>query len=121
MTDATHDLEVISAFVDDEPFDPEALTRALATDEGRQLLIEFIGLRHVVADDGAAAAPIAIGRVRAEWRLLAAAAAVVMALAGGFVAGRSLEPPGQSDHAPAPTRTIELRPGVEWQMTNGGR
>ena len=35
MTHATPDLEVISAFVDDEPFDPEALARALATDAGR--------------------------------------------------------------------------------------
>ena len=121
MTDAAHDLEVISAFVDDEPFDPEALARALATGDGRQLLIEFIALRHVVADDGVAAVPAVMGPAPTKWRLLAGAAAVVVALAGGFIAGRSLERPGQPDQAPAPTRTIELRPGVEWQMTNGGR
>jgi len=121
MTNATPDLEVISAFVDDEPFDPDALGRALATDDGRQILLEFIALRHVIADDGAAVAPAVPVRPRSRWPLWAAAAAVVVALAGGFMAGRTLERRGQSDQAPAPTRTVELRPGVEWQFTNGGR
>src|SRR5258705_10410622 len=48
--DATSDImhtnhEVISAFLDDEPFEPQALADALADPAGRGLLIDFVFLR----------------------------------------------------------------------------
>ena len=47
--------EVISAFLDNEPFDAAALGDALAQDEGREVLLDLIALRSLVADDGVAA------------------------------------------------------------------
>ena len=41
--------EVISAFLDDEPFEPQALAEALADPAGRELLIDFVLVRHVAA------------------------------------------------------------------------
>jgi hypothetical protein len=63
------------------------------------------------------------------WRSFAAAAVVILALGGGFVAGRTASeriaesPRAESnqDEAPPPTRVIELRPGVEWQPVTGGQ
>jgi hypothetical protein len=44
--------EVISAFLDDEPFDASRLVEALSDPAGRDLLIDLIALRHLVeADD----------------------------------------------------------------------
>ena len=47
--------EVISAFLDNEPFDASALGAALADPEGRELLLDLIALRSLVNDDGVAA------------------------------------------------------------------
>ena len=123
MSDLVTNSEVITAFVDNEAFDPDALARALAEPAGRDLLIDFIALRHVVSEDGAveqaAAKPL-----RSHWRELVAAAAVVAALAGGYLLGRGHIGPGQSSDdlsAPQPTRVVDLRPGVEWQPVAGGR
>lgn len=46
--------DVISAFVDNEPFDPSELGVALADPDGRELLIDLIALRALVAEDAAA-------------------------------------------------------------------
>ena len=40
--------DVISAFLDDEPFDSNKLTEALSDPAGRTLLIDLIALRHLV-------------------------------------------------------------------------
>jgi hypothetical protein len=47
--------EVISAFLDNEPFEAAALGAALADPEGRELLLDLIALRSLVNDDGVAA------------------------------------------------------------------
>jgi len=137
MIDAANS-EVISAFVDNEPFEPSALARALAQPGGRDLLIDFIALRHVVSADGASDSRIAVAPERPRWRGVVAAAAIVAALAGGYAVGRERATLGTGGTgvtgvteattgapvmatAPAPTRVIELRPGVEWQSSNGGR
>jgi hypothetical protein len=39
--------EVISAFLDDEAFEPRALAEALAHPDGRDLLIDLVLLRHL--------------------------------------------------------------------------
>lgn len=115
--------DVISAFIDNEPFDPLALATALADPSGRDLLIDFIALRLVVAADltddvrPKGAAP------RARLRMLAAAA-IFLALGGGYAAGLRMASGSRrvaaSEVAPAPTRVIELRPGIEWHQTGGG-
>lgn len=47
--------EVISDFLDNEPFDPAALGAALADPDGRELLLDLLALRTLVADDAVAA------------------------------------------------------------------
>ena len=105
---STH--EVISAFLDDESFDPQKLSAALADPEGRRLLIDSIALRQLVQPAEAAPSIAAVSRVaRRPWRALAAAAALVLALGGGYVAGErrgTTAPP----EAPPPTRVVEAVP-----------
>jgi hypothetical protein len=115
--------EEISAFIDNEPFDPQALAGALSDPNGRDLLIDLIALRLVVAADVAdderpkGAAP------RTRWRILTAAA-ILLALGGGYATGHRTASAGSrsaaSDAAPAPTRVIDLRPGIEWHQSLGG-
>jgi hypothetical protein len=75
--------EVISAFLDDESFDPTALTEALADPAGRALLIDLIALRHVVRIDSSMPAATTAGR-QVWMRLVLPAAAVMLALLGGY-------------------------------------
>ena len=74
--------EVISAFIDGEPFEPDQLTAALADPVGRALLIDLLALRQLAQVDVPAAAVARRGRT--ALRLAMAAAAVVVALAGGY-------------------------------------
>jgi hypothetical protein len=97
--------EVLSAFVDNEPFDPQELLEALRSPEGRDLLIDFLALRHLTQqDESQRTFPVTSRARRRGLRLLAAAAGLVLALAGGYqlglVAARSPEEP------PAPTRVL---------------
>jgi hypothetical protein len=107
---STH--EVISAFLDDEPFVPDQLANALSDPAGRALLIDLIALRHIV-QPVEAAPPVVVERpaARRPWRALAAAAALVLALGGGYLAGerRAVAAPPE---APAPTRVVEAVPFV---------
>ena len=124
MTDAISTTDVISAFVDNEPFDADALARALADPGGRDLLIDFIAMRELVNADAAAEQRPVVAPARSLWREAVAAAAVIAALAGGYAAGRVQTAPTDSRDetaAPKPTRVVELRPGVEWQPAAGGR
>jgi hypothetical protein len=108
---------VISAFLDDEPFQPHELVHALGDPQGRALLIDLIALRHLV-QPAEADPPAVVLRpaARRPWRALAAAAALVLALGGGYVAGerRAVAAPPE---APAPTRVVEAVPFVP----GGGR
>jgi hypothetical protein len=105
--------EVISAFLDDEPFDPHALAAALAEPAGRSLLIDSIALRHLVQPphDTRPLMP-ATGTHRLPIRAFATAAALLVALAGGYLAGQ-----GQSAAAvaepPEPTRVVQAP--AAWQ------
>ena len=81
--------------------------------EGRALLIDLIALRHVVQpEDGITARP----GPRLAWRPLAAAAAMLVALAGGYVIGER-QSSAAIDEPPAPTRVVET---TEWQTVPGG-
>lgn len=109
--------DVISAFLDNEPFDPQELTAALATSEGRDQLIDLIALRSVVQPDQSIAA-LSSRRRNRMW-LLPAAATVM--LAGGYGLGQWSAKAdsvalGSSTEviAPAPTTVIKFEPGVNW-------
>jgi hypothetical protein len=109
--------EVISAFLDDEPFDPSELAEALSEPAGRALLLDFLAMRHLVQPRGHQA-PAAFGqqRRRAPLKALIAAAAVFVALAGGYFVGqrsgvaRSEAPPA-TRVADAPAAWQEVSPG----------
>jgi len=100
--------QVISAFLDDEPVDANALTLALGDPEGRALFIDLLALRHVVQPATARIEP----KRRSPLRALAAAAAIVTALVGGYIVGRTRND-GPHAAAPAPTRVVEAT--AEWQ------
>ena len=79
--------EVISDFLDGEAFEPRALGEALADPAGRDLLIDFVVLRYAAqADD-----PVMVAEPPARRppnRFLLAAAAVLVALVGGYQLGQ---------------------------------
>ncbi|HEY7501564.1 MAG TPA: hypothetical protein VH740_23780 [Vicinamibacterales bacterium] len=110
--------DVISAFLDDEPFDPRELSDALSDPAGRALLIDLIALRHIVQ-------PIDVMRESAHpagvWRRsirpLMAAAAIVFALAGGYLLGQRRTASSEIA-APAPTRVVQGPPA--WQSVPEG-
>jgi hypothetical protein len=106
--------EVISAFLDDEPFDASELATALSDPAGRALLIDLVALRHVVQPDtlGAASLP----ERRRPWRPLLAAAAMVVALVGGYFIGEGRNPV-QTNEPPAASRVVEAN---QWQSLPGG-
>jgi hypothetical protein len=110
---------VISAFLDDEPFDPAELVEALSDPAGRALLIDLLALRHIVQPDEAIAAASAPQARRFSVRPLLAAAAMLVALAGGYFMGERRGTVELSD-PPAPTRVVEA---TAWQTlpTGGGR
>lgn len=112
-----HSHAVISAFLDDEPFDAAELAAALADPDGRTLLIDLVALRHIVQPDEPAASPA--GTFRSRWRPLLATAAMLVALAGGYVLGDRRGAVDQSE-PPAPTRVVQE---TAWQIlpAGGGR
>ena len=105
--------DVISAFLDDEPFDASELANALSQPGGRELLIDFIALRHIVLTEGSAQSAPPAGVKRSLLRVLLPVAAVLIALVGGYFIGerRSQLSP---DPAPSPTRVVEA--STEWQV-----
>jgi|RhiMethySRZTD1v2_1073278.scaffolds.fasta_scaffold22779_6 hypothetical protein len=131
----TDELEVISAFIDGERVDHDALKRALADPQGREYLVDLLSLRESVAEM-TPQTPVAPGAGQSAaarvLRISGIAATLLLAIAGGYVAGhRSAGPPaGVAEHvsaapastlAPAPTRIIKLEPGVNWIDHNGGQ
>jgi hypothetical protein len=108
--------EVISAFLDDEPFDAHELASALSDPDGRAFLIDSVALRHVVQIDDVM--PVRHDRpFRSSLRLAAAAAAVVVALMGGYLVGTRRATASLTE-APAPTRVVQSPTG--WQEISGG-
>lgn len=105
---STH--EVISALLDDEPFDPEELLTALSEPSGRALLIDLVALRRIVQPSEPAPPMHQIRLLEGRaWTMIAAAAAVLIALAGGYIAG-SRQTIETSPGAPPATRIVEATP-----------
>lgn len=107
--------EVLSALLDREAADPDALARALDDPAGRAQLVDFARLRARVhqefsVDD--AMAPRS--RPSSARRWLARAAMVLLPLSLGLLGGawwvehRELRPP-------TPDRVVQFVPGVDWK------
>jgi hypothetical protein len=122
--------DVIEAFIDGEPVDPPRLKAALAEEEGRDLLVDLLVLRGLVAGQAAlrpAASETPAPVRRSRLRLAAAAAAIAgVSVLGGYLAG-SRRPPDVTQPvavsgapAPAPTHIIRLENGVDWNEKVGG-
>jgi hypothetical protein len=111
--------EVISAFLDDESFEPQALAEALADPAGRELLVDFILLRHMAESEEPANVVTPRPALRSKRPVyLVAAAAVIVALLGGYQLGlrRSTD---DSLQPPAATRVVHSEP--VWQELSGVR
>ena len=125
---------IVAALADGERVDPNALKVALDDPAVREYLVDLIALRQAVGrcDDLSDVQwrERASFKARVSW--LSAAAAVVISLSAGYVAGQRtvqaapapivetvvhLESAGI---APKPTRVISLRPGVNWTEKVGG-
>ncbi len=101
--------EVISDFLDGEAFEPRALGEALADPAGRDLLIDFVVLRYAAQADDAMRVVETPAR-RGSNRFLLSAAAVLVALVGGYQFGQR-----QVEHDPTPPPAVTRVVPVEWQ------
>jgi len=111
--------EVISAFLDDEPFDSSHLAEALSEPAGRDLLIDLIALRHLAQTDGKDPHTLSHKKPwRSSLRTMVAAAAVLVALVGGYLVGERRSETGLPG-APTATRVVDA-PSA-WQELPLGR
>lgn len=109
--------DVISAFLDDEPFEPRALAEALADPAARDLLVDFVLMRYVAQLQESAGVGTPTPEMRSKRPLyLVAAAAVVVALLGGYQLGQR-QATEDSIRPPAPTRVVQSEP--VWQELGG--
>lgn len=110
--------EVISAFLDNEPFNANALAQALSEPSGRELLIDLLALRHLVRTEGKEVAALtAATSWRSSLRALVAVAALVVALVGGYLVGaRRTE--SEMSAAPAATRVVQAP--ASWTVVPAG-
>jgi hypothetical protein len=129
-------LEALAAWLDGEPVARTDVALALDTREGRDYVLDLMALRRMVD----VTTPALIAKVPARqvgrWPTFAAAAAgLVLCIAGGFAAGRLTTPvlidsgtpapvtvpvsTPASITAPAPTRVIRLEEGTSWRDSGG--
>jgi hypothetical protein len=104
--------EVISALLDDQPFDRQQLADALDDPAGRALLIDLATLRRMVQPvESAPAIMVSSPAARSPWRVVAAAAMLFLAIGGGYLVGER-QGATTSTEAPPPTRVVEAVPFV---------
>jgi hypothetical protein len=101
--------DVISAFLDNEPFDANELAHALADPDGRALLIDLVALRGVVQPEPA---PVSVSARQRPWlRMAMTAAGLVLAVGAGYQIGADAG--GSPAAPPEPTRVIAA--DTPWQ------
>lgn len=127
--------DTLAAWADGEPADRAAVLRALETAEGRDYVVDLMALRRLVAVTAppprAHEAHAAAHQPR-RW-FVPVAAAAVLCIAAGYVAGRTAVPAVPASPAdgrpaafaapapaPAPTHVIRFEAGVDWRETTGG-
>jgi hypothetical protein len=111
--------EVISAFLDDEPFNRGSLVEALSEPAGRDLFVDLIALRHLMLAEGKDAPALTDQQPRrSSWRALVAVAAVLVALVGGYLAGQRRSEAAMSAAPPA-TRVVQAP--AAWKTVPSGR
>jgi ferric-dicitrate binding protein FerR (iron transport regulator) len=101
--------EVLSALLDREAVDPDALAIVLEDAAHRRLLIDFVRLRAALSEPAEDAAPVRpLPLARRPWRTAAAALilAGMSATAGAWFAAGS----GREEQPPEPTRIVKLAP-----------
>jgi hypothetical protein len=117
MTTEERDTQ-LSALVDREMVDPDALAMALEDPAGRAQLVDFVRLRARVADEFAVADGVAgPARVLRRWRVkawIARVALVLLPLSLGGAAGAWFVERRES-RPPTPTRIVQFVPGVDWK------
>jgi len=110
--------EVISAFLDDEPFEAARLTEALSEPGGRELLIDLLALRHLAQAELKDTPALQVEKPKRFALHALAAAAVFVAMVGGYLAGVQ-----RSDMtmpvAPPATRIVQAP--AAWQEVPPGR
>jgi hypothetical protein len=106
---------VLSALLDRESVDPDALARALDDPAGRAQLVDFARLRARVQQEFSVDdAVLATSRRSTARRWLARAAMVLLPLSLGLFGGawwveqREMRPP-------TPDRVVHFVPGVDWK------
>jgi hypothetical protein len=113
--------EVLSAFCDGEPVDPDRLAAALADARAREALVDFARLRAAVTSSSPL--PESLSRLRPAlvvrrpplWAAVAAAAATIVLVAlTAQLLPRAWFTRGATDGPPSPTRIVRYEPGVDW-------
>jgi len=117
--------QIISAFVDNEPVDPDGLAAVLEDPASRAMLIDFVRLRQEVAGPDVPL-PRSLARLRSRQavarlpivRWSAAAALLVLVFLAGWMSPRPLL--SSDDTAvsapPQPARVEKFVPGVDWSF-----
>jgi hypothetical protein len=115
-------MAIVSALLDHEPVDPEALSAALDDPNARAALVDFVKLRH---DLGPAtdALPASLQTLRRRPMFLAvalrwsaAAALLVLVFLAGWMAPRSGGDAAGVTAPPDPVRVETFTPGVDWSF-----
>lgn len=113
---------VLSAFLDHEPVDPDALAAALDDPEARAALVDFVRLRQGLGP-ASEALPASLQTLRRRpvvrtmaLRWSAAAALLVLVFLAGWMAPRPAGDTRGVTAPPDPVRVEKFVPGVDWSF-----